>query len=426
MTTGFSFPGFFIDHPISPVPGKDPLSLYTAPSGPDGPAAERVRSRIGYGCLWEPAPERTWSGTALGLREALRGAADIVDIGIHIPPIARMALKGVHTQYRYGRFTTSWCYSRITDAYLARSLRRSMDKNSSGRQCDAALTIDALAILPEPFFVYAYSSWDALISSMASPQKFAEHRFLSTANMRRRRDWQVAVYERATGIIAESHWLARSLVAQSGVPAQKIHVVHPGVLTRGNSNSPSALPHERDTPRRRLLFVTGQEEPQHFYRKGGDLIIGALAILRRDYDPQLTLTIAGIKNWPLPGEPPQGVELVGALPRREISRLYDSHDLFVLPSRLETFGLSLVEALSRGLPCVARAACAMPEIVTPGVSGALISKDDEHELAATIAAALTDDDLYKQCHARAPKIADYFSWDRSAHEVAQIINRTIA
>jgi glycosyltransferase involved in cell wall biosynthesis len=63
----------------------------------------------------------------------------------------------------------------------------------------------------------------------------------------------------------------------------------------------------------------------------------------------------------------------------------------------------------------------MPEIVTPGVSGSLINRDDEHELAATIATVLADDEIYKNCYARAPQISTYFSWERTARDIFQIM-----
>ena len=48
-----------------------------------------------------------------------------------------------------------------------------------------------------------------------------------------------------------------------------------------------------------------------FYRKGIDLIVDAVGVLRREYDPNITLTLAGLDEWPLPGGPPDGVNLLG-------------------------------------------------------------------------------------------------------------------
>ena len=67
----------------------------------------------------------------------------------------------------------------------------------------------------------------------------------------------------------------------------------------------------------------------------------------------------------------------------------------------------------------------MPEIITPGVSGALITGDDPHELAAAIAAALADDALYENCYERAPEMAEYFSWERTALDVTDVITQAL-
>ena len=395
-----------------------------------------TRPRIGYACLWEQVPQTTWSGSAWNMRAALQTVADVTDVGVQIPHLSRLALKAIHTKYRGGRLTTSWSYSRLTDAYNMRALRREFARNPAARNCDAVLVIDDLAALPEPFFVYYDSSWDALISANDSAEAYAALRLISPATMERRRQRQRTVYERAAGVVAMSHWFARSLVEQSGVAPGKVHVVHPGFSAgwaRGNSQDDSGAadrpggralghpPRRRPSPRRRLLFIGRQYNAFDFYRKGGDLVVAALAILRRDYDPEITLTVVGPERWPLPGSPPDGVRFIGAQPPSTIPELYDSHDLFVMPSRLEPFGVVFAEALAQGLPCVARDACAMPEIVTPGVSGALIRKDDEHELAEAIAAVLADDGIYEACSARAPQIAAYFSWDRAAAEMAQVI-----
>ena len=258
MTVTSGWPGLFTEHPIRPVEGRDPLASFD-PDQPKsgGGAADMMRPCIGYACCWEPIPERTWSGSASNLREELRQTADVVDIGVQFPRFSRTALKAVHTRYRGGRLTTTWSYSRLTDAYVIRSLQRGLSKNFGSRRCDAVLMIDALAVVPEPFFVYYDSSWDALISSADSPDRYAALRLLTPANMARCRDRHLAVYERATGVIAMSHWLARSLIEQSGLPPEKVHVVHPGCSAGRIGSKPSSGQLSQQTRRKQIPSPAG-------------------------------------------------------------------------------------------------------------------------------------------------------------------------
>jgi glycosyltransferase involved in cell wall biosynthesis len=360
------------------------------------------------------------------LREGLRKFSDTVDIGVEFPSATSATLKALHARYRHGQLTTPWCYSRVTDRLLARSLVRGLKKQSRDGAVDAVLLVEFLtSIMPIPFYVYADCSWDSLFASVSRPEMYADIMSLSPSGMMRRRDVQLAMYEQAAGIITMSQWFARSLVEQSRIPPEKIHVAYPGFSSGRTIQEPRPL-RDRPVPRRKLLFVGQQNTPYTFYRKGGDLVVAALSILRREYDREITLTVAGLEEWPLPGAVPDGVSMLGILRPDQVAWLYDEHDLFVMPSRQETFGVVFLEALSRGLPCVARNAYAMPEIITPGISGALIDRDDPQALAKAIIEVLEDDQIYQSCASRAPKIAAYFSWERTARDVTGVINDTWA
>jgi glycosyltransferase involved in cell wall biosynthesis len=414
----------YLDHPIPAAVGVDPLdAVYPSRSDSSSRADQEVpQLRIGYAAVWDRIQERTWSGSSWHLRDALRQIANVSDIGVQYPLSTEVVFKAMHTRFRNGRLTTSWYTSRLTDAYISRALRRGIRENFGDSGYDAAIMIDSLAILPEPCFTYFDCSWDLMMASAVSLKRYAQHRRITPANAQRRRDLQVAIYEKVTGIFVESHWQARSLIEQSGISPAKIHVAPPAIVAGRNSRDPHAPSPHRLGPRRKLLFVGRMYEPNDFYRKGGDLVVKALTVLRREYDPQMTLTVVGMDEWPLPGSIPDGVNFRGVLSPAEVAKLYDSHDLLVMPSRLEPFGLVFAEALARGMPCVARNACAMPEIVTPGVSGALIDKDDEHELAATIISVLNDDEIYSKCRDRAPRIAEYFTWERTADDMVHVIS----
>ena len=77
---------------------------------------------------------------------------------------------------------------------------------------------------------------------------------------------------------------------------------------------------------------------------------------------------------------------VGYLMGTDLAAAFASADAFVFPSRTETLGLVLLEAMAAGCPVVAARSGGIPDIVTDGVNGFLFAptEDDEGAIAATI------------------------------------------
>ena len=71
------------------------------------------------------------------------------------------------------------------------------------------------------------------------------------------------------------------------------------------------------------------------------------------------------------------VFFAGFLHREELAGAYASSDVFVMPSKTETLGLVVLEAMCSGLPVVAARAGGIPEMIQDGVSGFLVDSDDE-------------------------------------------------
>ena len=394
--------------------------------------------RIGFACMWEKIPERSWSYSAWDLRAALRLATDTTDIGVHIPPLPRTILRAVHARRRAGRLTTTWNYSRLTDAYIAHALRRELSRNPAARGCDAVLTIPGDLAAPACPILRVYGHKLGRVCGNGRRCRRGRRAAVDDAVVRCAPPRTATRHLRARDRSHRGEPLAGPQPGRADRSAARKGPRGPsGDLSRvedpGTAISPPAHPAGRANTSCALCChnaprpVVGccSSDARDFYLKGGDLVVAALAVLRREYDPQITLTVVGPQTWPLPGSPPDGVRFLGSLPPHEVAPLYDRHDLFVMPSRMEPFGNVFAEALARGLPCVARDAFAMPEIITPGVSGALITGDDANELAATIAAALADDALYESCYQRAPEMAEYFSWERTALQVTEVIAQAL-
>jgi glycosyltransferase involved in cell wall biosynthesis len=71
------------------------------------------------------------------------------------------------------------------------------------------------------------------------------------------------------------------------------------------------------------------------------------------------------------------VYLAGFLRGEELAAAYASSDALVMPSRTETLGLVVLEAMSSGLPVAGARAGGIPEMIEDGVSGCLFDRESE-------------------------------------------------
>jgi glycosyltransferase involved in cell wall biosynthesis len=95
---------------------------------------------------------------------------------------------------------------------------------------------------------------------------------------------------------------------------------------------------------------------------------------------------------------------------QDIGNEYECADLFVIPSRFESFGLVTAEALAHGLPVIGFADCAgTNELVTTGVNGLLVSGVDRVvELEAGLRRLMADPCERQRLAAKGPlSVLDY-------------------
>jgi glycosyltransferase involved in cell wall biosynthesis len=174
------------------------------------------------------------------------------------------------------------------------------------------------------------------------------------------------------------------LAARIGIDVSGATICAPGV--------PSARVDSRSDGRT-LLFVA-----RSFEVKGGPDALRVLARVRESL-PDARLIVAGSDP---PASVPEGVEWLGPLSREQLyEEAYPRADVFVYPTRFDTTGFVVEEALAHGLPVVAPRALCLPDVVRHGETGYLQDPWDVDEAAATIVELLEDRDRHARLRAAA-------------------------
>ena len=173
------------------------------------------------------------------------------------------------------------------------------------------------------------------------------------------------VFREAAWCVGWSSWAARSIVEDYGAAPERVAVIPPGVDLQ------QWRPVDRPSDDRfRILFVGGD-----FERKGGQVLLEAFAALpsRAELHVVTKSKLAGTDR----------IHVVNDMtPNDErLIELFQSSDVFVLPSVAETFGIAAVEASAAGLPVVASRVGGLTDIVADGETGMLVRPGDIKMLA---------------------------------------------
>ncbi|AKJ29878.1 glycosyltransferase family 4 protein [Caldimonas brevitalea] len=226
--------------------------------------------------------------------------------------------------------------------------------------------------------------------------------------------WEAAVYQGMRGIFVMSAWLASSFMKDFGIPASQLHVVGAGI---NFPQLPTLPPKQAAGPH--FLFV-GRE----FKRKGGDHLLAAFAQVRRQL-PEARLTIVGPD---VPAQVDPGVTFAGFLSKSDpaqaaqLRTLFEQATALVLPSVYEPFGISLLEGMAYGMPCIAVDRCAMPEIVAHGQTGLIAAAEDPASLAAAMLELGSQPALAERMgQAGRQRVEQQFTWSAVAGRVHDVL-----
>jgi glycosyltransferase involved in cell wall biosynthesis len=228
------------------------------------------------------------------------------------------------------------------------------------------------------------------------------------------------VLRAAAGVVVTSEWTRQQVLTRYEIPAHRVHVARPGA-------DRVAAPARPVDGHLICVGTLGRH-------KGQDLLVEALADLA---DRDWHCVLAG----PLDRDPDfvdqlqtritrlgygHRFRLTGVLTGAALSNAYTTADLLVAPSRSETYGMTVTEALAHGVPVIAADVGGLPEALGSTADGnrpgQLVPPGDPAALAAALGDWLGDERLRHRLRAAARQRRSNLSgWEQTAQEIASAL-----
>jgi glycosyltransferase involved in cell wall biosynthesis len=205
-------------------------------------------------------------------------------------------------------------------------------------------------------------------------------------------------------IIAVSAFTARQVEQLLNVEPSRIHVVHHGVRIPAPSS-----PHRRE---KLVLFVGAIQR-----RKNIAALVKAFEAMPSGW----RLVLAGAADGFGADQELRAVEqstrrsdieVMGYVPPKTLSGLYQRASIFAFPSLDEGFGMPVLDAMANGVAAVTSRCSALPEVV--GDAALLVDPLETEELSSALCRLADDEDLRNDLVRRGSVRAAEFTWEKAA------------
>jgi glycosyltransferase involved in cell wall biosynthesis len=150
--------------------------------------------------------------------------------------------------------------------------------------------------------------------------------------------------------------------------------------------------------------------------KGADLLP---EIMKNLGDQYILYVTSGFKHNT--GVSRKNILNIGTLDQDSLVKAYNSCDIFLSPSRLEGFGLSIAEAMACGKPVVATDCSAIPELLIDGKGGFLSKIDNVNDFADKISQLANDNDArIKMGQFNRKRVLENFTLERMTEDYIRL------
>lgn len=122
----------------------------------------------------------------------------------------------------------------------------------------------------------------------------------------------------------------------------------------------------------------------------------------------------------------EGVRWIPSCAHAQVLAEMASHDVLVFPSLFEGFGLVLLEAMAMGLPVIATAHTAAPDLITDGAEGFIVPIRSADAIAEKLDLLRRDRERLRGMGRRAAARAAMFTWENYGARLAASVARATA
>lgn len=236
---------------------------------------------------------------------------------------------------------------------------------------------------------------------------------------------QNLAFRRAAGVIFLTHYAAKVIQQSCGRLPSIVCIPHGVDATFKKSQPVNTWPvaGERST---RCIYVSNAEMYKYQW-----MVVKAIAALRqRGHSVSLTLVGGGkgpaqklLENSIALLDPNRiFVEQLDFLPKDQLTTHLAEADLFVFASGCETFGITLLEGMTVGLPIACSERSSLPETLQDG--GVYFNPENADSIAASIEQIIQSPALRLAISQRAKALSQQYSWKRCADETFAFVAET--
>jgi glycosyltransferase involved in cell wall biosynthesis len=229
--------------------------------------------------------------------------------------------------------------------------------------------------------------------------------------------------ENADMVVPVSHFTKNMVMKYYGIPADKIAVVHNGVHSMQRKNLAPALLNLKELDYKIVLFlgrITLMKGPEYFVRAAKRVL---------EYEPKTIFVVTGsgdMHDYMIAEAGRLGILdkflFTGFLRGVERDRIFQSADLYVMPSVSEPFGITPLESMANGTPVLISKQSGVSEVVQHALK---VDFWDTEEMANKIVAYLRYSALKDDLDLEGNKELKNINWNKAADKCISIYHQLV-